>query len=349
VQVLGDEVTNYRTYVKIPDDWRRKQEEFSLPRTILTYVFPILFFVALGLIALIALLKNLKSEAARAIPWRRIGVFSLWGLGGYVAVFLLGDRIANFLEAYNTAIPFKMMFAGIAIGALLGALFNLGGIALLFGMAWYFAVRAFGVERLPGGSRMPVEYYRDALWIGLGGTAGLLGLERLLATASTYWPTIHRSLPATFGQDFDAIVPAGSIFGGTLDHGLFMTGIIVALAAFVAAHVRQTWLRFLHLLLGALALVGGGWGSTADLAKQFLARLILLAVLAFGVQFVMRFNLLGCFLIVAATSLIGGAAELLAQPDPFYRANGYAVLLALVLLFAWPLAAPRARSSVRSA
>jgi hypothetical protein len=349
VQVLGDEVTNYRTYVKVPDDWRRKQEEFSLPRTILTYVIPILYFMALGLTALIALLKNLKSEAARTIPWRRIGLFSLWGLGGYLAVFLLGDRIAVFLDGYNTAIPFKMMFAGIAIGALLGALFNMGGIALLFGMAWYFAARAFGAERLPGSSRMPAEYYRDALWIGLGGATGLLGLERLLATASTYWPTIHRSLPATFGQDFDAIVPAASILGGTLLHGLFTTGIVVAISAFLAAHVRQTLLRILLLVSGALALVGGGWGSPADLAKQFLARLILLAVLAFGVRFVMRFNLLGCFLVVAGTSLVSGAAELLAQPDAFYRANGYAVLLALLLLFAWPLVAPRTRRSVPSA
>jgi Type II CAAX prenyl endopeptidase Rce1-like len=371
VAVLGDEVVDYRgsyypkpdsreeleqeeggtywIFIKIPDDWRRKQQEFSLSRTILTYVFPTLFFVALGVIALIALLKNLKSEAARGIPWKRIGLFSLWGLGGYLAVFFLGDRIASFLNLYNTAVPFKTTFLLLSIAGLLGALFNLGGIALLFGMAWYFAAHAFGAERLPGSARWPAEYYRDALWIGLGGAAGLLGLERLLATASAYWPTIHRSLPATFGQDFDAVVPAGSIFGGTLDHGLFMTGIIVALAAFVAAHVRQTWLRLLLLLSGALALVGGGWGSPADLAKQFLARLILLAVLAFGVQFVMRFNLLGCFLIVAATSLIGGAGELLAQPDPFYRANGYAVLLVLLLLFAWPLVAPRTRSSARSA
>src|SRR5690349_14105151 len=36
-----------------------------------------------------------------------------------------------------------------------------------------------------------------------------------------------------------------------------------------------------------------------------------------------------------------GAAGLLAQPDGFYRTNGYAVLLALALLFAWPLAAWR--------
>jgi hypothetical protein len=61
------------------------------------------------------------------------------------------------------------------------------------------------------------------------------------------------------------------------------------------------------------------------------------------VRRVMRFNLLGCFLIVAGTSLSGGAAELLAQPDPFYRVNGYAVLLGLVLLFAWPVAAWRVR------
>jgi hypothetical protein len=56
---------------------------------------------------------------------------------------------------------------------------------------------------------------------------------------------------------------------------------------------------------------------------------------------VVRFNLLGCFLIVAGTSLLGGAAELLGQTDSFYRSNGFAVLLGLVLLFAWPLMAWR--------
>jgi hypothetical protein len=124
-----------------------------------------------------------------------------------------------------------------------------------------------------------------------------------------------------------------------------MTGAVVAVAAFVAAQVRQTWLRVLLLLGAALALVGGGWGDPADLGKQFFARLIFLAVLVFGVQYVMRFNILGCFLVVAGTSLFGGAAELLAQPNSFYRTNGYAVLLMLVLLFAWPLAAWRLRGA----
>jgi len=345
MQLLGDEVTNYRTYIKIPDDWRRKQHELTLSRVIFSYGIPLLFFGGLGLTALIVFLTNLKSEAARSIPWRRIAYWSSWGLCGYLVVFAFGNRIASFLNAYDTAIPLKMMFGGIAIGALLGAPLYFGCIALLFGMGWYYATRAFSEEALPGWARMPANYYRDALWIGLGGTAGLLGLERFLAVASTHWPTVHRSLAASIGQEYDATLPAASILGGTLLHALFTTGMVATIASFVAAQVRQPGLRLLLLLSGALALIGGGWGSPADLAKQFLARLILLVVLVFGVRRVMRFNILGCFLVAAATSLLGGAAELMAQPDSFYRANGYAVVLALVLLFTWPFVAWRMRAS----
>jgi len=57
VQVLGDEVTNYRTYIEIPEDWRRKHEEFSLSRTVFSYVIPTLFFLGLGSTMLILYLK----------------------------------------------------------------------------------------------------------------------------------------------------------------------------------------------------------------------------------------------------------------------------------------------------
>jgi hypothetical protein len=264
---------------------------------------------------------------------------------GFILVFGLGGSFQTVLNGYDTATPLKYTMVGVAVSAFFVAGFYFGGIAVLLGMAWYFAARAFGEERLPRSSGKPAEYYRDALLIGLGGAAGLLGLQRILIFASNYWPTVHRSLPATFGQDFGTVLPAASVLGGTLTHSLLMTSVVVVVASFLAAHVRLTWLRILFLLGGALALVGGGWGDTADLGKQFLARLILLAALAFGVRHVMRFNILGCFLIVAGTSLFGGAAELLAQPDSFYRMNGYAVLLMLGVLFAWPLVAWRLRGA----
>ena len=361
VAVLGDQVTDYRrsyfrrsgsadedepasegfsTFIKIPDDWRRKQEETTLPREALTFG-PVVLLGGLGLTALILFFKNLRSEAARAIPWRRLALWAVWGVAAFYAVFALGDRISSFINAYNTAIPFKTTLGVLGILALLGGPFSFGFLVLLFGVGWYYATVAFGEARLTGWTGMPGAYYRDALWIGLGGSAGLLGLERLLEVASLDWPTLHRYLDVSFGQNFDAVFPAAAILGGTLLDGLRMTAYVVVIASFVAARVKQTWCRVLLFLVGALAVIGGSWGGPADFAKQFLARLILLGVLVFGVRFVMRFNLLGCFLVIAGTSLASGAAELLAQPAAFYHRNGYAILLVLGLLFAWPLAAWR--------
>ena len=369
LQVLGDEVTNYRTYIKIPDEWRRKQNERTAPRVLVSYGIPILVFGGLGLAALIIFLKNLKSDVARQVSWKRIALWSLWGLAGYFLAFTLGNTFQTVFSRYDTANPLKFSYIALAIGGLIGALLPVGGIVLLFSMAWYFALRAFGREKLPSWKGMPASYYRDALWIGLGGGAGLLGLERFLEAASEHWPTAHRYLEVAMSHDLDAIFPAASIIGGTAQLSLIITALVMVTASFVAAfeelfpsaaegpglwkllsrfiaeQMRRPRFFVVLFLLGALSLVGGGWGSLADLAKQFLAQVIFLGVLVMGVRFVMRFNLLGCFLVVAGTSLFSGAAELLAQPNPFYHANGYVVLLMLVLLFAWPLAAWRFSST----
>jgi membrane protease YdiL (CAAX protease family) len=349
VQILGDEPANYRTYIKIPDEWVRVQNERTLSGTIVNYGIPGLFFVGLGITGLIVFLMNLKSDAARAIPWKRIGLWSLWGLCGFLAALAFGNRFAILLDVYDTSNPLKFTYAIFAISLLFFGPFVFGAIALLFGMAWFYAARAFGEEHLPKWVGMPANYYRDAFCIGIGGSAALLGLQRLVAVASPHWPTWHRALPASFGEEFDAILPAVSSTAGTLQHGLMLTGIVFAVAAFVAAQVRNPGLRILLFLLGALSVTPGNWGSPADFAKQFLTQLILLSVVAFGVRYVLRFNILGCFLVLAGTSLLGGAAELLSQPNAFYRMNGCAVLVAMVLLFAWPLVTWRMGDSAKTA
>jgi Ca2+/Na+ antiporter len=334
--VLGNEVTDYRTYIKIPDDWSRKQEELTVPRMIFTIAIPLLVLGGLAITALIIFLKNLRSPEARSIPWRRLSLWSLWGLGAYVLVFALGNRIPAFLGQYNTAIPFKVMLATLGIGALLGGPFYFGGLALVFGMAWYFAKRAFAEESFPSWSGMPPPYYRDALFIGLGGAAALVGLQTILQTISQHWPTPHRSAPASFGSDFDAYVPVASVLGSSILHSLLFTGGVALVASFIASQLRAPWMRTLTFLLATLALMPGNWGSAADFAKQWIAELILLSVLVFGVRYVMRFNVLGCFLVVALTALVSAGEELVRQPDRFYRLNGYAVGGALVVLLAWP-------------
>jgi membrane protease YdiL (CAAX protease family) len=348
MDVLGDAPANYRTYVKIPEEWVRNHDETTLGGTILGYGVPILFFGGLGITALILFLKNLRSEAAQAIPWKRISLWAGAGLIAFILAFVFGNSIANSMNAYRTEIPFKAMIAVLTIGFALGAAFDWGGFALLLGTAWYYAVRAFGEDRIPAGGKLPALYYRDALWIGLGGSFATIGLSRLLAWASAHWPTAHRSMGTSFGQNLDAVLPGGAVLASTILQCLFYVGLLGLVAALVASMIKAPWLRLLLFLLGALALSGSSWGTGADFAKQFLAQILLLGFVVVAVRWVTRFNILGIILAIALSALLGGATLLLGQPNSFYRMNGYALLLLMGLLLAWPLFLWQARRTAES-
>jgi Type II CAAX prenyl endopeptidase Rce1-like len=341
--VLGDEVTDFRTYIKIPDEFARQHEQGTLVRAILGRAIPIVVIAGLGIAALVIFLMNLRSEAARAVPWKRVSRWAVWGLIGYVLVFALGNTLQQFLNRYDTAVPLKTMYGVIGIGGFLGAIFSFGAIALLFGLAWYYGALAFGEDRVPGWAGMPAAYYRDALWIGIGSAAGLIGLESVLQRISQLWPTAHEEAIASIGTTFDAIVPAAAVFGTTLRQSLMYIGIIALIASFVAAKIRPLWMRALLFVLGTLVFVGGGWGGAADFVKQWIIQAIILAVIVAGIVRIMRLNVLGGFLAIAVISLVDAATELLSQPAGYYRANGYIVAVLLVLGLALPMLAWRMR------
>ncbi len=341
VMVLGDEVTNYRTYIKIPDEWRRKQTENTLGRILFGYAVPILVVVGFGVTVLIIFLKNLRSEAARAIPWKRMALWALWGLAGYVMVLAFGDFLQNALTTYVTAIPLKAMFGVITIRVLFGLLFSFGFLALLFGMAWYYGTRAFGGERLPVWAGMPEAYYLDALFIGTGGTAAWVGLDAIVKWATQHWPSVQQGAAAVIGGNLDATMPALAIIGSAVRGGLTWTAMVALTAAFLVSMIRPVWMRASAFVLAVLALGGfaSNWSDPMDIAKKMVIAAVWIAVIDLAVRYVIRFNVLGCFLILASLALLGGAGEMLKHPDHFYRMNGYALVAMLIALFAWPVVA----------
>ena len=340
VSVVGDEVTNFRTFVKIPDEWRREQEGQSVPRTALN-IFAICFVLGLGGTALVFFLLEIKSELMRQLPWRRFAVWGTFAWGAYIVLVVFGDRIQEALVTqYKTAVPLKFMYAGLGIGFFIGSFFYLGLTVVLFAVTWLFLRQAYGDAELPGWHGMPAQYYRDALFIGIGGTAALIALGRATEWASGRWPAPHRAFPAGFGTDFDSYFPGVSILATAILHALLLTGVVGAVSGFLLAHCKSSVIRGLLFAGASLAMVSG-WGSPADFIKLWIARVVFLAVVVSGVSRVLRVNLLGYFLVLAVPSLILGADELLEQANRFYQLQGMIVIAALALLLAWPLAAWR--------
>jgi membrane protease YdiL (CAAX protease family) len=336
--VMGDEVTDYRTYIKIPDEWRRKHGELTLVRIVFGYAIPFLFLAGVVVTALIIFLMNLRSEAARSIPWKRLARWALWGLGAYALLLACGDFIPNAMNAYKTAIPLKTMVGVTTITAVLGALFSYGLLALLFGVAWYYGVRAFGEERLPSWAGMPAAYYRDALLIGLGGTAGWVGIDAIYKWISLHWPSAQLGAGAAFGAHLDSAIPAAAIIGGALRGGLMQMALVGLTASFLVSVMRPLWMRAGVFVMAVWTLGGlsSNWSDPMDVAKKMVLGAMWIIVIDLAVRYLIRFNVLGYFLVLASLALVAGASELLGHPDHFYRTNGYGVLIALAALYTWP-------------
>jgi hypothetical protein len=334
LQVLGDQPANYRTFVKIPEEFTRKQEEQTLPQTLFS-IGQICLGLTLVVTVIVYFFKRLRTEPVN-VPWKRLVSWGFVGVLAYAANFLLGKGIPTLLSQYSTAMPFRLFLATTAVGVAILAGLVLGGVILVFGLAWNSAARAFAEEQLPTWLGMPANYYRDAFWIGLGGSAFLIAVHRLLDAAMNWWPTLHRALPARFGDSFDAIYPAASVVGSSILRALFLTGVLALAASFLAAELRVRWLRLLLFIAVAASMITS-WGSPGDFLQQSVSSAIVLGILVFGIRQVARFNMLGWFLVIACSALLAGAVELLSQPDRFYHTQGFIVAAALGLLLLWPL------------
>jgi len=341
LRVLGDEISNYRIYVKIPEAWERRQTQDTLPKTLLL-VWKYLLPAAIVILMLIVYFRNLKQPEAASIPWRK---FARWGTWGLLAIAVVEvTSIPLTLHGYTTQIPFKAFVATIGIGWLIGTLIAFAAVALAFGLAWYFWSRAGERNQLPEWFHMPADYYRDAFLVAMAGAATYMGFVRGTTLLSRLVPALRNAMPPAVPSGFDALLPAAQEISRAVYFGLLAAAVIAAASGFFTLFVRSRWLRALLVLAGALAMVDG-WGSGADFLRQLVFYAVTIAFWWWGISKVVRFNLLGYFLLMAAISLAGGALPLLQQPNSYLRGNGVAALGALALLLLWPLFAWRRRAA----
>jgi Type II CAAX prenyl endopeptidase Rce1-like len=337
VHVLGDEVEGYRTFLHVPEQWRRTVTRQTAFRSAYGLVRVALFGL-LAIVVCVLFFRELRQPAGAAIPWRRL---SVWAAAGTLGILLLfASNFQNLIGVYDTAWPFKAFLLILALGLLTAALLALAAQFFLLGLGWFYLGRAFGPDRLPSGAGMPRAYHREAFWLGLGGAGILAGVGRLPDLVSRVWPAAQAGAGAAIPGIAGGALPALNVVAGALPATVFAIGLVALVAGFLGRYLRRRWFLPGFLALAAAALVGS-WGSSADLARQIVIHAVAIGICYWVIVRAFRFNLPAYFLAIMGMMLASGAAELLPQPNLFYRVNGGVVLAAIVALYLWPFVARR--------
>ena len=201
LQVQGDEVSGYRIFIHVPEEWERQQNQTTLAG--MAKGIGLMALVSgLAVVVLIAFFRSLGRPEIAAVPWRSIAMSSLAVLVAAVATF--ATSAPQYLANYRTALPFRTYVATSVILLSLSATAIYTGVFFLSGLAWLFLSRGYGVERLPGFGAKPPIYYRDALVVALAGGATLLGLGRLPDLLARTWPAPQHALLANVPGGLDA-------------------------------------------------------------------------------------------------------------------------------------------------
>jgi len=331
LRVQGDEVSNYRIFIKIPEAWRDAESRTTAVQ--IAQSFGRAGAIAFVFIAvLVIFLKNLRGLDVAAVPWRRL---AKWSLLLFVAGLVVSvNRAPQLLSNYATAVPLAIYTISVIISLLFITALYLAGGSLLLGFAWFFLRRAFGSSwAVWRGAKAP--YYRDAFFIGLFGSGAMLGLDRLPALLEK-WPLMRHALGAVAPSGLDQLCPAAGSLASAVTMGFVAVGLIGLAGGLVAAYVQAPWMRAGLVILYAV-LSATNAATPWSFARLVAFRLVAAAAVWFGVMRIARFNALGYVLFGASLALIPDVAVLLDQPNAYFHANGYAVLACAFVLLAWPL------------
>jgi membrane protease YdiL (CAAX protease family) len=332
VQVLGDEVSGYRVFIKIPEAWRDAESRTTAVKLAQRYGMALLLGTA-AITVLVVALRSLKSPEIAQVPWRRLARWSTWAL--LAAIVLFVNRAPQLLAAYTTTVPLKMYYGILFISFLFVTALYGAAAFLLLALSWFFIEKTFGQGRIPSLSGMRAEYYRDAGCVALFGATAILGLGRLPELFAR-WPLVQHTLDSAVPQGLDPLNPAiGTLATGIL-RSFLLPGTIAIGAALIVAYIRSLWMH-----AGIVVLIAVIFATNAATAGTFLREaafhVVIIVAVWLSVKHIVRFNALGYFLLAAMTEFISGAVELLGQPNAYFRANGYAVIALAIALLVWPL------------
>jgi len=332
LEVQGDEVSGYRIYIKIPQTWRDTESRSTPLQDLQSFGRAGGILLAL-ITVLVVFFRNLKSPDMERVPWVRLGKLSIWMLLAGIVISV--NRVPQLLLNYTTSMPLATYYLILAISLVFVTALYLAGAVMLLGLCWFFLERSFGPGCIPAWRAVSAAYFRDAFCMALFGSAAVIGIIRLPLLFAR-WPMLRHALGTSVPDSLDVLSPAAGALASAVVVA-FLVAVLVGLAAgLIAAYVRPLWMRAALLILYA-ALLATNDASPGAFFRDAAIHLVVVAALWYGVTQIVRFNVLGYFLLAAIFALVPAAMELMEQPNSYLHANGYAVIAIALAILAWPL------------
>jgi membrane protease YdiL (CAAX protease family) len=310
VEVVGDEVSTFRRFLKLPEQWLR---EFEKPR-LLGYLFLGLMGAA-GLPLLIVLVGRLGRHEYH---WR---VYLALGVAAFcLSVASTLNRWPTLLSGYSTATTLENYLGQLAIGRLTGALF--AGFSVFAGVLGVDVFRqlALGRRRFTAPSAARAASVALLVW----------GVSRALAWAGQQVPGPRLSLPLASFPGTEYSVPGFAVLGQAF-WAAALGFCLLAIAVFGAIHfLRPTW-QIAAVLAGGAAFAAGRAQTPALALFYFVAFLAAAAVVRFVIA-TCAADLVAFAVALFWVQAAEGGARLVAQPEVFFRMNGIGAMLAAAVL-----------------
>lgn len=245
LRVLGDQPSEYRRYIFLPESFLR---EFRRTR-LAGYALP----SVMGGLAVMVVLAFLRNVAHARVRWWACGMWAVAGLGLFAVTTLNG--LPSFYLGYDTSKPLSDYVSDRVLslamwGLLLGLLFFLAALAVEV-----VVPLAHGVRRLPSPSAGKAAALGGLIW----------GWSRISGAVEAMLPGDRRALPVWSAPDVESWSGGAAALTSAFAEAFAVT-VIVAL---VAAGVIGTWGLRQRLLFAGVTAVAIGV-SRAEHPVQFL-------------------------------------------------------------------------------
>ncbi len=327
--IQGNEVSGFRDYFKIPEDWQRDYEKRTAVNVIKLFLFGILWGIAVFLlmVSFVKLIIRGPSDFRRPLIIAGIVVF--------VSLINIMNRFFLSFKDYQTSNPLQNFIGTITTQYIISLIVIFAGVFTLN----YICLGSFRKNTNSKGFILSNGYIRDGSVSGLFG-----GLLILLFLYLTKILILYLRIPVNNVEflsypSFDLYIPFLSVPSSTLISTFLMFPFIVSLYFSIQESFKKDWAKYILILLGIIIISIEGEKELLASIYIVISNIILLFLAFIIVRYMLKDNMLSYIIGISIVYLLPKVLMYTYAGSNYYILSGifsvvfYFILIYLIVMF----------------